>query len=195
LPVKGKPLIVHQLLALAAIGIHDIVINIAYLAEKFQEILGNGTAYGVNIQYAIEPVALETGGGIYNALPLLGPTPFLAISGDIWTDYPFATLPAKLTQLAHLVLVDNPAYHPKGDFVLRNGILQEGDSARLTFANIGIYHPDLFKACQPGIFGLASVLHSAMRNSMITGEHYQGEWHNVGTIEEWRKLENLAETI
>lgn len=187
LPVNGKPLIAHHLRALAAANIQDVIINVSHLAHLFQESLGDGTEYGVRIHYSIEPTALETGGGICKVLPLLGDEPFIAVSGDIWTDYPYSQLPSRLTQLAHLVLVDNP-FHPDGDFMLQDGILHNNGSPKYAFASIGIYHPDLFKAHQPGTFPLVDVLRPAIDQGKITGEIYQGDWLNVSTPEQWQKL-------
>lgn len=189
LDVGGKPLIAHQLIALSQIGVKEIVINLSYLAEKIRAAIGNGMQYGVSIEYSYEPEALETGGGIYKALPLLGPDPFLVISGDIWTDYPFEKLAAKLNDhLAHLILVDNPSYHLEGDYSLKNGKVSRQGSEKFTFASMGIYHPDLFKNCRPGFFRLTEVLNPAIDAGKIGGEHYRGEWVNVGTREEWERL-------
>ena len=123
LPAGGKPLIVHHIERLAAAGLRDIVINHAHLGEQIETALGNGAGLGVNIAYSPEGEgrALETGGGIYKALTLLGPDPFLVINADIWTDLDFANLTLAPGDLAHLVLVDNPPHHPEGDFVLSHG--------------------------------------------------------------------------
>lgn len=192
LPVAGKPLIAHTLTALAKANIREIVINISYLGEIIQETLGDGKKYGVNIQYSVEPTALETGGGIYQALPLLGRGPFIVVSGDIWTDYPWQQLPTRLSHLAHLVMVDNPSFHSEGDFFLTkdNKIHLEG-SPKLTYASMGVLHPDLFKHCQPGIFRLTDVLLPAISQGEISGEHFNGDWMNVGTPEEWECLNQL----
>lgn len=191
--VCGKPLIVHHLLNFAAAGITEVVINISHLAEKIQQSLGNGEQYGVTIQYSYEPIALETGGGIYQALPLLGDKPFVIISADIWTDYPLTKLKAILApnHLAHLIMVDNPSFHPDGDFVLTNGYLNLGDIQKLTYASIGVIHPHLFKNSPGGFFRLAdALLKPAIAAKQITGEHYHGKWANLGTIEEWQQLNN-----
>ena len=189
LPVAGKPLLAHHLNALAKSNIREVVINISYLAEKIKTTIGNGSEYDLKIHYSFEPTALETGGGIFQALPLLGKEPFLVISADIWTDFPFEKLPQDLNgMLAHLILVDNPSYHSEGDFVLADDrLLNEGDR-KLTYANIGIYHPDLFKNCEPGVFPLAKLLRPAIADSKISGEYYRGDWVNVGTAEDWKNL-------
>lgn len=192
LSVADKPLIAHQLMRLAQAGIYEIVINLSYLGEQIQSALGDGKKFGVEIQYSHEPIALETGGGIYKALPLLGKDPFLVISGDIWTDYPFTQLPSRLNDhLAHLIMVDNPSYHPKGDFVLQEGKVKNDGTPKLTFASMGIYHPDLFKNCQAQAFQLTKVLYPAIVESQVSGEYFNGDWVNVGTVEEWQKLELL----
>lgn len=189
LPIAGKPLLAHHLIALAQAGIKEVVINLSYLAKEIQATLGDGKVYGVQIHYSLEPVALETGGGIYQALSLLGNEPFLVLSADIWTHYPYQLLTKKLNgNLAHLVVVDNPPYHLQGDFGLENAKLFNQAEKKFTFANIGVYHPDLFKDCQGGTFPLVKLLRPAIDAGQISGEHYQGEWFNIGTPEEWQKL-------
>ena len=190
--VLGKPLIVHHLLNFAAAGVTDVVINISHLAEKMQQTLADGNQFGVTIHYSYEPTALETGGGIYQALPLLGDEPFIVISADIWTDYPLATLKNILApnHLAHLIMVDNPSFHPQGDFVLADGYLNLRDTQKLTYANIGVIHPNLFKNSQAGCFRLVDVLKPAISAKQITGEHYHGNWANLGTVKEWQQLNN-----
>ena len=191
LEVNGKPLIVYHLLQLARLGVRDVVINISYLAERLQTALGDGRRFGVNIIYSYEPAPLDTGGGVYQALPLLGTAPFLVISADIWTDYDFSQLAQKITRRAHLVLVPNPDYHPDGDFTCENGLLGLTGSPKFTFASFGIYHPALFKGCQPGAFPLAALYKSGIESGAITGEIYSGKWFNVGTPEDLRDLNLL----
>lgn len=184
LKVGGFTLIEHLLFSLAGNGFRHIVINVAYLGQRIMELLGDGHLYGVEIQYSPEEEVLETGGGIFNALPLLGSEPFLVVSADIWTDFPYGLLADIVPQgLAHIVLVDNPVYNAAGDFNLLNAKLVLNGGLRLTYGNIGIYHPDLFKDCKPGRFPLGPLLHSAVQHGMVTGEHYQGEWSNIGTPE------------
>ena len=183
-------LIEHHLIALQKAGFQNIVINVSAHCQKIQDILGNGAQYGLNIIYSYEhPTPLGTGGGIYNALPLLDHQPFLVISADIWTDYPFHTLRTHnlATQdLVHLVLVNNPAFHPQGDFHLAQGRLCTNTTApKYTFANIGIYHPDLFQHFTPAPAGnrtpIAPLLQEAIRQQRATGEHYTGQWSNINT--------------
>jgi N-acetyl-alpha-D-muramate 1-phosphate uridylyltransferase len=189
LPIAGKPLIAHTLIALANAGINDVVINVSYLGHLIQKALGDGKQYGVTITYSVESPALETGGGIYKALPLLGNDPFIVVSGDLWTDYPWQQLATRLTGLAHLVMVDNPVFHPQGDFYLdQNNILQQTGGPKLTYASMGIFHPQLFKDCQAGTFRLTEVLLPAISRGEITGEHFKGDWINIGTPEQWKEL-------
>lgn len=185
LKLDNFTIIEHLLFNLSAAGFKEIIINTAHLGEKITRTLQNGTRYGVSIIYSHElPGGLETGGGIFKALPLLGPAPFLVVSGDIWTDYPFADLKNKtISGLAHLVMVDNPQHHLHGDFNLSSNQLNYTEGRRLTFANIGIYHPNLFANCTPGFFKLGPLLHTATSAGQTTGEYFTGNWVNVGTLE------------
>lgn len=173
-------LIEHVIKNLVKANIFEIVINVSYHGEQIKAALGNGERYGVSIVYSEEKERLETGGGILQALPLLGNQPFLVLSSDVVTDYPLNKIrfPDKL---AHLVLVDNPIYHPKGDFGLKNHIIDMQSSPFFTFSNIGVYKPELFSECQPGYFRLGTLLQSAIKRGEVTGEYYQGFWHNIGT--------------
>jgi N-acetyl-alpha-D-muramate 1-phosphate uridylyltransferase len=182
--VGGKPLIVWHIERLAKVGITQLVINHAYLGAQIERALGNGAQWGVDIAYSPEVNALETAGGIANALPLLGDAPFLVVNGDVFTNIDFASLHLKSTILAHLVLVPNPPQHPNGDFKLDNGNVVEEGSHKLTFSGVGVYHPQLF-ACiargQPA--KLAPLLKAAMANQLVTGSLHTGEWHDIGTPE------------
>lgn len=193
--IGDKPLIAYHLIKLAKFGITEIIINISYLAEQIKSALGDGRQYGVNIQYSYEPEVLETGGGIYQALPLLGSEPFLVVSADIWTAYPFEQLPKHLTKLAHLVLVPNPDFHPKGDFTCENNLLGLTGRKTFTFGNIGIYHPDLFADCKPGHFRLGDLLIAQIKKQQVTGEVYYGEWFNIGTAEQLALVQNKMSAI
>ena len=184
LEVAGKPLIAHHLQTLRDAGIEDVVINLSHLGERIRDALGDGEEFGVRIRYSPEPVpALETGGGILQALPLLEPGPFWAINADIRTDYRFATPPLADGDDARLVLVDNPAHHPEGDFRLEGGRVRERPGARLTFSGIGFYRPRLFEGRAPGRFPLAPLLRAAIRDGKVSGEHYRGRWADIGTAE------------
>jgi MurNAc alpha-1-phosphate uridylyltransferase len=183
LPVAGKPLIAHHLTALRAAGIDEIVINTGHLGEQLPATLGDGRDWDIRIVYSPEPPdALETGGGIFQALPLLGSEPFLVVNGDVWTNYPFARLPAAPTGLAHLVLVSNPPHHTEGDFALAaDGRAGESGARRLTFSGISVLRPELFAGCAPGRFPLGPLLRRAMAADRVTGEHYAGGWRDIGT--------------
>lgn len=190
LQAGGKALIEHLIEALHAAGFRELVINHAHLGEQLVTHLGGGERFGVKIAWSEEPEgALETGGGILQALPLLGDNHFLVVNGDIWTDYPFARLPASPAGLAHLVLVENPPHHPAGDFVLEGSRVHDRGGARLTFSGIGVYHPDLFRGCRPGAFPLAPVLRAAMRRGEVSGEQYPGGWIDIGTPERLAALD------
>ena len=191
LSVGGKRLIEYHLYALAGIGITDIIINHAHLGQQIEQTLGDGRRYGVTIHYTAEgEQGLETGGGIFNALPLLGHEPFIVINGDVWTDYPLNNLPQEPDGLAHLVLVDTPDFKPEGDFVLEQGRVHEGDGARLTFSGIAVYRPALFAGCRAGVFPLAPLLRQAMVSGQISGEHYTGHWVDVGTPQRLQALQH-----
>ncbi len=182
LEAGGKPLIVHLIEGLARHGLRDLVINHSHLGEKISTYLGDGGRYGAHVAYSHEEGGgLETGGGIFKALPLIDTDPFMVINGDIWTDYPFDRLPTRLDGLAHLVLVDNPPQHPQGDFALREGKLFAEGAPRLTFSGIGVYARALFAECRPGKFPLAPLLRTAIAQGLVSGEHYTGRWRDVGT--------------
>lgn len=195
LEAGGKALIVHTLEKLVAAGFSDVVINYAHLGEQIRDVLGDGSSWSARIQYSPElSGALETGGGIYQALSLLGDDPFLVVNGDVWTDYPFSSLPKKLDGLAHLVLVDNPEYHQQGDFALQGSNIYADGGSKLTFSGIGVYAPKLFADCQPGSFPLAPLLMSAIQNNKVSGEYYCGQWIDIGTPERLQMLhEHLSE--
>ncbi|AVX25925.1 Nucleotidyl transferase [Pseudomonas syringae pv. atrofaciens] len=195
--VGDVPLIEYHLSALRDAGFHQLVINHAWLGQQIEDYLGDGQRFDLSIRYSPEGLPLETGGGIQRALPLLGLEPFVVINGDIWTDYDFSALRVPLAGLAHLVLVDNPAHHPTGDFSLVDGQVRDDDSAgqRLTYSGIAILHPQLFANCEPGAFKLAPLLREAMHKGLVTGEHYRGRWVDVGTHERLAEAEQmLAET-
>lgn len=184
LEVGGRPLIAWHLQALAAAGINEVVINTAWQGEKLRAAVPSLAPAGLAVRFSDEgDSALETGGGIHRALPLLGEAPFIVINGDIWTDYPFARLLTQAKGLAHLVMVDNPAHHAQGDFVLQGErVVDDNTTAtRLTFSGVGVYRPQLFDDCQAGRFPLAPLLRAAMAANKVSGEHYAGAWFDVGT--------------
>jgi len=188
----GVPLIEYHLRALKAAGFTDVVINHAWLGQQIEDYLGDGQRLGLNIAYSPEGEPLETGGGIFRALPLLGEEPFLVVNGDIWTDCDFAPLKAPIKGLAHLVLVDNPLHHPTGDFALVGGEVRDDASlSRLTYSGIAVLHPQLFAGCSAGAFKLAPLLREAMGKGQVTGEHFTGRWVDVGTHERLAQVEQI----
>jgi len=194
LPVAGRPLIAYHLEALARAGIHDVVINLAWLGDRLRAALGDGARYGVRIRYSDEGQdALETGGGIFNALPLLGPGAFVVVNGDTWTDYDLRQLALDADvdagAVARIVLVANPAHNPQGDFGLAGDVVVERATERLTYSGIGIYRPQFFAAAQPGKFPLLPLLKRAIAAGSLRGEHYRGEWWDVGSPERLHALD------
>ncbi|MDR2926457.1 MAG: nucleotidyltransferase family protein [Azoarcus sp.] len=198
LAVGGKPLIVRHIKRLAAAGITELVINHAHLGHMLEAALGDGSALGVNIRWSPEPPgALETAGGIRQAMQFLGENPFIVVNSDIFCEADFATL-ARIAKrlspdgdIAHLLLIDNPEHNPSGDFALDGArVHAEGDS-RLTFSGIAAYHPALFAPLEAGKPArLAPVLRAAMGTNRISGEHYQGRWVDVGTPERLAQLDD-----
>jgi len=202
LQAGGKPLIVWHIERLARAGITGIIINHAHLGEQIEAALGDGSRFGAHITYSPEGKALETAGGIANALPLLGNAPFAVINGDIWCDYDFAQLPARAAAMqasgdvAHLVLVDNPPHHPNGDFVLNGSRISPLPASRLplpvllTFSGIGIYQPALFGGIPRGsVAPLAPLLRAQIALGKVSGEHYRGLWADVGTPQRLAELD------
>lgn len=191
----GVPLIEYHLRALAAAGFREVVINHAWLGQQIEDHLGDGSTFGLSIAYSPEGEPLETGGGIFRALPLLGDEPFLVVNGDIWTDCAFAPLRRPIAGLAHLVMMTNPAHHPLGDFQLVDGQVREAEIGKpnLTYSGIAVLHPALFAGCVDGAFKLAPLLRTAMSNGQVTGEVLQGHWVDVGTAERLAEVERLLE--
>ena len=191
----GVPLIEYHLRGLAAAGFSEVVINHAWLGQQIEDHLGDGARFGLTIRYSPEGEPLETGGGIFQALPLLGDQPFALINGDIFTDYPFAELRRPLNGLAHLVLVDNPGHHQNGDFALTGGQVTDAREGQpsLTYSGIAVLDPALFKDCAPGAFKLAPLLRQAMAGGQVSGEHFAGCWIDVGTHERLAEVEHLLE--
>lgn len=201
--VGGKPLIVWHLEKLVAAGVHYVVINTSHLAEQFPAALGDGARWGLRIRYAYEgPTPLETGGGMLNALPLLGSEPFLVVSGDVWCDVDFSILPAAPRGLAHLLMTDNPAHHPAGDFRLdAQGRLHDDGDPRLTYSGIGVFRRELLDGwpkavgdapgadAKPPRFKLRPLLETAMAQGKVDGSHHRGGWTDVGTPQRLAELE------
>jgi MurNAc alpha-1-phosphate uridylyltransferase len=190
LSVGGKPLIVWHIERLAKSGFKDVVINHAHLGSQIEEALQDGRSWGLNIQYSPESIALETAGGIANALHLLGTDPFLVVNGDVFTEIDFSGLKLDGSDLAHLIMVDNPPQHPKGDFALIGDRLANEGDLKLTFSGVGVYHPDLFADVNRGEPAkLGVLLKEAMNKGLVSGRHYQGIWHDIGTPERLSALD------
>ena len=188
--VAGKSLIEYHLGNLASAGFTDIVINTAWLADKIHETLGDGSRYGVSILYSDEGSALETAGGIINALSLLGDEPFLVVNGDIWCDFDFSSLAyLKDKTQAHLVLVNNPDHNQNGDFALDNGLIKNSSNSMFTFSGIGLYRANFFAEQQPGAVPLAPIIRKKCEVGLVSGQFYQGQWTDVGSIERLQELE------
>ncbi len=198
LPVGGKPLILWHLEKFAKAGFERIVINHAHLGDQIEEILGDGEAFGVELRYSREGEPLETAGGIATAMPLIGENIFPVVNADVFCGYDFSRFAGIMANmerekmLAHLVLVDNPPHHPKGDFELEGGkVLDRISPQSLTFAGIGVYHRDLFETSEPWKKApLAPLLKDAMKQGLVSGEHYTGRWMDVGTPDRLRELDH-----
>jgi MurNAc alpha-1-phosphate uridylyltransferase len=216
LEAGGMALIEHHLYALAAAGFDEVVVNLSWLGDMIPAALGDGTRYGLRIAYSPEgPEPLETGGGIFRALPLLSPMgvePFLVLNGDVWMQYPYAGLRARFApgglpgkDQAHLVLVPNPGHNPRGDFAHVDGRMIEpmpgmmaADTAigeriaalpRHTFSGVGVYHPSIFNACTDGVFKLAPLLRTAAMQGRVGVEVFEGDWLDIGTPERLEALD------
>ncbi|XID75914.1 N-acetylmuramate alpha-1-phosphate uridylyltransferase MurU [Alkanindiges sp. WGS2144] len=199
--VGGKPLIVWHIEALKKAGITEIVINCAWLADKLMNALGNGSQYGVNIHWSVEAEALETAGGIVQALAVLGTAPFVLVNGDVWTRFDYSCLSSYSLNddLAHLILVDNPPQHPKGDFVLADGRIyvdhvdvppeQQQAVEKLTFSGLSVLSPRLFANLPAGKRPLAPLLREAMQKGQVSGAKLDAAWVDVGTPERLAQLD------
>lgn len=207
LRASGKRLIEWHLERFAANGVREVVINISHLAEEFPKALGDGARYGLHIEYSREgDTPLETGGGMLHALPLLGRQPFIAVNGDIWSDFDFGSLPGEPQGLAHLVLVDNPPHHAQGDFGIDDAgkLLPFPDSVgaarALTFAGIGVYRPELLNDWRdvigeasgaqenPPRFSIVPLLRAAIAQNRIGWQPHHGAWFDIGTPQRLQEL-------
>ncbi len=186
LEVKGKPMISYHFEALAQAGIKRVVVNVSWLGDKIEEMMGSGSQFGLDIVYSREVEALETAGGIVHALEKLDDR-FIVINGDIFTDYPFEQLLSKKA-VAHLVMVQNPSHHPKGDFGLSNGYVNNRAGNRHTFAGISCFQKAFFNGLKPGKQALAPLLRKAMEDNYVTAELFEGQWTDVGTLKRWESL-------
>lgn len=192
LKVGGKALIAWHLERLAAAGFRQVVINHAHLGRQIESQLGNGSHWGLSIEYSAEGTALETAGGIAKALPLLGSDPFLVVNGDIYADVDFTKMRHVLAadKLAHLVLVDNPPQHAEGDFSLQHGQLSLAEDKRLTFSGIAVYRSQVFDSVVPGEAAkLAPLLQTLIKHGSASAEHHRGVWHDIGTPERLHALD------
>lgn len=193
LRVRGKPLIVYHIEALVRAGVRRLVINLGHLGGQIRACLGDGRRYAAEIQYSNEGEhALETAGGIIRALPLLGDAPFMVVNADVYTDFDFKGLARAPRADAHLILVDNPPHHPRGDFKLIDGRIAPGAGKRLTYSGIGLYHPRLFHNLAPGKRPLAPLLRAAARRGRLSGEFFAGSWHDIGARD---RLDALEEAL
>lgn len=195
--VGGKPLIVHHIEALVAAGVTELVVNVAWLGQQIIDYLGDGAAFGASIQYSVEEQALETGGGILQALPMLGDGPFIVVNADIWSDYPVAALMDRQLSdgcLAHLVLVNNPAENPDGDFSLSSDGFCLDQKPGFTFSGFRVFSPKLFSGCQQGCFSVVPLLRKAIDEGLVTGELFDGQWVDVGTPERLNLLNEQLST-
>lgn len=202
LPVAGKPLIQYHIERLVAAGVTELVINHAWLGEQLEQQLGDGTQFGARIHWSAEAEPLETGGGIFQALSQLSDTgePFMLVNGDVFTNYDFSQLSHQLpaaSDVAHLVLVNNPAHNPEGDFALMEcgpeacRVLAQGQPA-YTFSGISLLSPALFAGCTAGRFALAPLLRKAMAQGQVSGELFDGFWRDIGTPE---RLHEVSEAV
>lgn len=191
LSVGGKPLIVHHIEKLVRAGVRELVINHAWLGDKLEAALGDGSAYGVRIRWsAEEPGGLETAGGIRQALPLLGDDPFLVVNGDIWLDCDYAQFVQQPlgTDLAHLWLVDNPPQHPQGDFCLQQGRVL--DRPGLTFSGVALYQPTAFADVPCGKVPLRPWFQRWIAAGRVGGSHLQADWRDIGTPQRLTELDD-----
>jgi MurNAc alpha-1-phosphate uridylyltransferase len=189
LRVRGQPLIERHVQRLAIAGIERIVINLGWLGSMIRDYLGDGSRYGVAIHYSEEtPRPLETGGGIFRALPYLSPGPFMVVNGDVFTDYPFERLALGAQRHAHLVLVPNPPQYPRGDFGLEQGLAVASAEVQYTFAGIAVYGTAFFSGCADGVFPLKPMLLRAMSSRSCSAELYDGLWEDVGTAQRLQAL-------
>ncbi len=189
LDVAGQPLIFHHLDALARAGFRNIVINLGYLGHQLQEAIGDGSNWGINIHYSQEPEdALETGGGIAKALPLLGSDPFLVVNGDIYCDFSFARMRAIKCDYAHLVMVPVPDWKNGSDFALRSGRIYSEGEPGYTYCGISVYHPRFFDGCAKGRWSVVPLLTDTIEKHLVTGEIHHGQWHEVGTVSRFELL-------
>lgn len=192
LKVHGKPLIVWHIEKLASLGFSEIIINIDYLGDKIIQALGDGSKWGVSIIYSDEREtgALESGGGIIKALPFMEDKIFLVVNSDIWCDYEFDSNFDLKDDLAHLVLVPNPQHNSQGDFGLNKDMVTNNSNKKYTFSGIGYYSSKLFENIECKKTPLAPILREAAQNKKVSGSLYLGEWHDIGTPQRLKEIQN-----
>jgi N-acetyl-alpha-D-muramate 1-phosphate uridylyltransferase len=194
--VAGKPLIAWHLAALARAGFREVVVNTSWLAGQLHAALGDGSAFGVSITWSDEgPVPLETGGGIFRAVPLLAPAPFLVVNADIWTDIDFAALSLEESAHAHLVLVPNPPHNVRGDFGLDGDLVVSRDTDRFTYSGVGMFRREFFEGASGERFPLLPLLNRAIAARRVRGELHRGAWSDVGTPERLAALDARLRAI
>ena len=189
-PVGGEPMLIHQLRWLAAAGIRDVVVNLHHLGEQIVEAVGDGRDFGLEVRYSREETLLETGGGIVNALPLLGEEPFVLLNGDIYTDFPFATLPEAppTGSLAHLVVTPRPDSRTRGDFEFQDGwIRSRGDG--FVYCGIAVLDPAALAGRRIERFSLREVYFALMARGALTAQVWRGFWSDIGDLEALRKVD------
>ncbi len=197
LEVGGRALIDWHLVALARAGVRDVVINLSWLGAQIEAHVADGARFGLRVAYSREPAQpLEAGGGIYQALPLLGREPFLVVNADVWTDFDVARMVALPDDCdALLVMVQNPTQHPRGDFFLDSSrsnfsrIVPQETAVRRTYAGLGVYRPELFTGCTAGRFPLLPLLHRAMAAGRLAAQRYDGLWFDIGTPQRLQELD------
>ena len=189
-PVAGKPLIGYHLERLARAGIKEVVINLSWLGDRIKAALRDGRDYGLSIAYSEEgPVPLETGGGIFKALPLLGTGPFLVVNGDTWSDIDYGHLALEDGADGHIVLVPNPTHNTRGDFGLEGDLVVLGEVDRFTYSGVGVYRPGFFAGCSPGRFPMLPLMKRAIAARALRGQLHRGDWCDVGTPERLATLD------
>lgn len=194
-PVAGKPLIGYHLERLGRAGVRDVVVNLSWLGDRIRAALGDGRDYGLSITYSEEgPVPLETGGGVFNALPFLGPGPFLVVNGDIWSDIDYGRLALDDGANGRIVLVSNPTHNLRGDFGVEGDVVVEREVDRFTYSGVGVYRPAFFAGCTPGRFPMLPLMKRAIAARLLRGELHRGEWCDVGTPERLAALDAEVRT-
>jgi N-acetyl-alpha-D-muramate 1-phosphate uridylyltransferase len=189
-PVAGKPLMGYHLERLAAAGVREVVVNLSWLGDRIRAALGDGGDYRLSISYSEEgPVPLETGGGIFKALPFLGPGPFLVVNGDTWSDIDYGRLALEDGANGRIVLVPNPTHNSRGDFGVEGDVVVDREIDRFTYSGVGVYRPEFFDGCSPGRFPMLPLLKRAIAARLLRGEVHGGEWCDVGTPERLATLD------